>query len=130
MVLIGLKFQPEVCYIVRETGLEPTLYRNTTASCVYHMSPCTSTADCCGRLPRLIWTVRSETCPSPLIVIILIILFQTRQDTRLSQQCWWGCKSSGMWNFIRCVVFDMSSSPKAIAVLEALGMRSTKGKHG
>jgi hypothetical protein len=35
-----------------------------------------------------------------------------------------------MWNFIRCVVFDMSCSPRAIAILEALGMRVTKGKHG
>jgi hypothetical protein len=36
-----------------------------------------------------------------------------------------------MWNFIiKRVVFDMPCSPRAIAILEALGMRVAKGKHG
>jgi len=53
-MLIRLKLQPEVCYGIRETGLKPTVYRNTTASCVHHMSPCISKVDCSGRLPCLI----------------------------------------------------------------------------
>ena len=46
IVLIRLKFQPQVFYGIGETGVKPTQFRNITDSCVCNMSPCISTADC------------------------------------------------------------------------------------